>query len=112
MGTAYGALDQDLNACDRIAAILASTPQTLCRLTFSLPYAQNPETLGDTLQCLATRIDQAVDSFSGLKTITVMATRSFAAEECMNVVRGTLPTGLLDNGVLRIEHELFLFCKL
>lgn len=64
------------------------------------------------LRCLAPRIDQAVDRFSELKTITVKATRSFAAEECMNVVRGTLPTGLLDNGVLRIEHELFLFCKL
>ncbi|EIW57699.1 uncharacterized protein TRAVEDRAFT_21236 [Trametes versicolor FP-101664 SS1] len=90
---AYGAQDQDLNACDSIAAVLASTPQTLRRLSFSLPYAQHPDALDEMLRCLAPRIDQAVDRFSELKTITVKATRSFAAEECMNVVRGCILKG-------------------
>ncbi|OJT02452.1 hypothetical protein TRAPUB_7019 [Trametes pubescens] len=110
MGTIPGAQDQDLNACERIATILASTPQTLHTLTFSLPYMQHPDTLGDTLRCLAPQVDQAVARFPGLRTITVRVTRSFAAEECMNVARGTLPMKLLDRGVLQIEHKPFHFC--
>lgn len=101
-----------MNACDRIAAILASTPQTLRRLTFSVPYAQHLDTLGDALRCLAPRIDQAVDRFSGLTTITVMATRSFPAKDCMSIVRRTLPTALLDSGVLQIEHKPLRLCEL
>lgn len=112
MGTIPEAQDQDLNACERIATILASTPQTLHTLTFSLPYMQHPDTLGDTLRCLAPQVDQAVARFPGLRTITVRVTRSFAAEECMNVARGTLPMKLLDRGVLQIEHKPFHFCKL
>ncbi|EIW57698.1 uncharacterized protein TRAVEDRAFT_65427 [Trametes versicolor FP-101664 SS1] len=110
VGVIPGTQEQDFNACERIAVILASTPQTLRNLTFSLPHMHHPGALGDTLGCLAPRIDQAVDRFRGLRRITVMVTRFklFAAEECMNVVRSTLPTRLLDSGVLQIENMPFL----
>lgn len=107
------ALEQDLHVCAAIAYILAATPLTLRTLALSLPYAQHPDTLTDSLRCVAPRIEQAVDRFPGLKTVSVRVTRSFAAEECMKAVRGVLPAGLLDSGVLQIVHRCFrVFCKL
>ncbi|KAL1949627.1 hypothetical protein VTO73DRAFT_8508 [Trametes versicolor] len=103
MGIIPGTQEQDFHACKRIAIILATTPRTLLRLTFSLPFMQQPDSLDNALRCLSPLIGQAVKKFHGLKTVTVRVTRSFEAEECINITRSTLPTRLLDSGVLQIE---------
>lgn len=107
MGIIPGTQEQDFNACNRITIILATTPRTLRRLTFSLPYMQQPGGLDNALRCLSPLIDQAVEKFRGLKIVTVRVTRSFDAEECINITRSTLSTRLLDSGVLQIENMPF-----
>lgn len=85
---------QDLHACERLATVLASTPQTLRRLTFTLPEMLFPALLADTLSCVAPRVEEAVEKFPGLETITVRLIQLLSAEECMDVARSRLPTRL------------------
>ncbi len=104
---------QDVHACEILAIVLASTPQTLRRLTFAVPEMKSPSHLADTLSCLAPRVEEAVEKFPGLETISIRVSCMFPAEDCMNAARSTLPTRLLDSGVLRIDHKYSLwFCRL
>lgn len=102
---------------ETFSTLLASTPPALNRLRFTLPHTdavQNLATFASILRSLAPRIEQAVQRHQGLRTITVRVMGLFAADECtrvMDTARSTLPTRLLDSGVLQIELRISPFCK-